>query len=40
MKKKSIDYSLVNHLFHTYNRSEEELLNLYKYIISKIKKNK
>ena len=38
-EKKSIDYSLVNHLFHTYNRSEEELLNLYKYIISKIKKN-
>ena len=35
----SIDYSLINHLFHTYNRTEEELLNLYEYIISKIPKN-
>lgn len=35
----SIDYCLINHLFHTYNKTEEKLSNLYQFIISKIPKN-
>ena len=34
-----IDFSLINNLFHTYNRTEDELLELYNFIMAKIPKN-
>ena len=34
-----LDHNLINYLFHTYNRTEEELLDLYNFIISKVPKN-
>ena len=35
----TIDYTLINNLFNTYNRTEEELLNLHQFITFKIPKN-
>ena len=39
IEKDNINYILIIQLFQVYNRTEDELLNLYKYIISKIPKN-
>ena len=38
IKNNTLDFPLINALFHTYNRTEEELLNLYQFIVSKITK--
>ena len=37
-EKKHIDFTLINQLFHTYNRTEKELFDLYQFISSKIPK--